>query len=626
MLFPFDRIRKPQKKMMDFVKDCVEKGEACLIHAPTGIGKTAASISPCLEYAMRNKKKVVFLTPRHTQHRIAVETVKKINKKHNLNVKAISIIGKKWLCNVDGIDDLSSSEFNEYCRALKKDEQCIFYNNTWNKEGKLSKKAEEILSKIGTEICYPEEIKSICGEVCPYEIIMNAAKFAGVITADYFHIFHPKIREMFLNRCNAKLEDLIIIVDEAHNLPGRIRELMTSGISNYQIHMAIKEAENYADNEIIEALINFKKEIENYGEVYLKNKEECFFEKDVLVEMISKSIDYVEFYEALQEIGDEVREERKRSYLGSLGKFLEEWVDEDEGKTFVRIMKKSGRFVKICKYCLDPAEYIKDVEKSAHSLILMSGTLKPLDIFSYITGLKEAKKLELESNFPKENRLDLIIGDVTTQYTQRNKEMFFKIARYLIRIINATPQNVCVFFPSYEIKEKIESLIRFGVMKNIFSEKQDMSKEEKGMLFSEFVKQSINGNVLLGVIGGSFDQGVDFPNNIVKAVVIVGLPLDRPDLMTEAMIKHYERKFGKGWEYAYIYPAMIKVQQAAGRGIRSEKDKAVIIYMDKRYLWQNYRKYIRENGKILVTNEPEKLIKEFFNTNDKKDKERKECK
>ncbi len=609
MLFPFEKVREPQKKMIEFVKKCVENKETCLIHAPTGIGKTAASISPCLEYAMQNKKKIVFLTPRHTQHRIAVETVKKINKKHNLNIKAISIIGKKWLCNIEGIDHLSSSEFNEYCRALKKGEQCVFYHNTWNKEGKLTKCAEEILSRIGKDVFYPEEIKSMCDDVCPYEIIMKSAKSAGVIIADYFHIFHPKIREMFLNRCNIKLEDLIIIVDEAHNLPSRIRELMNVTLSNYQINMAIREAEMFANDEIIGILQDLKETIEKFSKEVLKTKEEWFFEKDVLVETISRSFDYVEFYETLQEIGDEVREEKKRSYLGSLGNFLEEWLRED--KDFVRIIKKTGKFIKIFKYCLDPSEYINEVKKNSHSLILMSGTLKPLDIYSYITGLTDAKMLELESTFPKENRVDIIIGDVTTQYTLRNREMFVKIAKYLIRIINTAPENVCVFFPSYEIKENIEKLIRFGVMKNIFSEKQNMSKEERGKLFSDFVKQTINGNVLLGVIGGSFDQGIDFPNNVVKTVIVVGLPLDKPDLLTEAMIKHYERKFGKGWEYAYIYPAMIKVQQAAGRGIRSEKDKAVIIYMDKRYLWKNYRKYIDKN-KVIITNSPEKIIKNFF--------------
>ncbi len=619
--FPFSTIRPGQDRMIDAVRISAEEGRVLLVHAPTGIGKTAASLAPYLEYAVKNDKVVVFLTPRHTQHRMVVETVRRICKKTGFGLKVIDIIGKKWLCKVESIEFLSSAEFNEYCRVMRKDEVCGFYNNTWKKAGGLSGKAESLIKKLRFQPLNAEEIKEACENLCPYEVVMQLAKEANVIVGDYFHLFNTGIRNAFLGRCNLKPSDVLLIVDEAHNLPGRIRGLMSHSISTHHLKRAEKEAESFGYGEIAEFFRHIRKRLKREIQERMKKKAtpELFVNKKLLLGIMNTlGYDHESFLDELEEVADEVREERKRSYVGSFVTFLKAWVEE--GKEFVRIAKvrttRGGRKeYYLHRYCLDPSAGAKELFDEVHSSVLMSGTLLPLEMYRDLLGIDEKRAilLKLGSYFPTSNKLELVVHDVTTQYTKRDEINFTRISRHLITIINKAPPNVCVFFPSYELRDRILSMIEMSLEKEILIEKQGMSKTEKSSMLQAFL-DAVNkrGACLLGVIGGSFDQGIDFPNNTVKCVVIVGLPLEKPDLLTEAMINYYEAKFRRGWDYAYIYPAVIKAQQAAGRAIRSEKDRAVIIYMDKRYLWANYRKCFPPETRLIPSKQPAHVLREFF--------------
>jgi DNA excision repair protein ERCC-2 len=148
--------------------------------------------------------------------------------------------------------------------------------------------------------------------------------------------------------------------------------------------------------------------------------------------------------------------------------------------------------------------------------------------------------------------------------------------------------------------------------KTVFSEKPKFTKQEKDEFLDSFKKYKETGAVLLGVIGGNFSEGVDLPGDYLKCVVIVGLPLQRPDLETEALIKYYDDKFNKGWDYGYLLPAFNKALQSAGRCIRTETDKGVIVFLDERYSWKNYYRCFPSNWDIKITVLFEKLISDFF--------------
>ena len=187
--------------------------------------------------------------------------------------------------------------------------------------------------------------------------------------------------------------------------------------------------------------------------------------------------------------------------------------------------------------------------------------------------------------------------------------MYRKIAEKCSHFGSLIPGNVAFFFPSYELRDRI--CFYFISPKKQFFEKSEMSKEEKESFLNSFRAVKEKGGVLLGVTGANFAEGIDLPGDLLNGVIVVGLPLAKPDLKTKELIRYYEQKFQKGWDYGYIYPAVSKCLQSAGRCIRSEIDKGVIIYLDERFAWQNYYGCFPMEG-LIVSKEYEKLIKEFY--------------
>ncbi|MCD6557527.1 MAG: ATP-dependent DNA helicase [Candidatus Aenigmarchaeota archaeon] len=611
--FPFDKIRPGQKEMLADSRSAVRNGKILFAHAPTGIGKTAAVLSPALEYALGNDKVVFFVTPRHSQHILAIDTLKMMKKRSEKSFVAVDLIGKKWLCPVPHIDTLSNSDFIQYCKVMQKDKKCKFYNNTVE-DKKLTERAKKTLRKLfAAQPLHTEELFYYCKDkgICPYELTMRMMRRANLVVADYYHIFSPA-RVAVMERLNKTLDDIILIVDEAHNLPDRVRNLMSARISSYSLRAAIKEAREYnmgLAEERLSGLLAILSELAKN----LKDGEEDYVTKGLFIDEVQTLGDYYSVLEELQVFGNEIREEKKRSFVGSVGAFLEAWLGDDYG--YARIISRQGRRIALSYTCLDPSLITKDIFDDSHAAILMSGTLKPMRMYIDLLGIEPARveSKEYESPFPKENRLNLIVTDVTTKYENRNEEEFKKIVNYLVRCVNAVPGNVAVFFPSYEIRDRIyHTLVVENINKEILLESQNASKEDRKNLMNEFISLSSKGCALFGVIGGSFDQGIDLPGEFLKAVLVIGIPFAKPDLEMRSLIDYYDKRFARGWEYAYIYPAIIKAVQAGGRCIRSEKDRGVVVLMDKRYVWSKYRNAFPSDFKAIKTRYPEKYIEKFF--------------
>jgi DNA excision repair protein ERCC-2 len=615
-LFPFDKVRGGQQELMRDVECVLDKGGHLVAHAPTGIGKTVAVVAPALSYALENGKTVFFLAPKHTQHTIVVDTLKKISAKYDTSFVSVDIIGKQWTCphKVDGLDN---KEFNEFCSAMKKDERCEGYNNVH--KNKLSKKAKDVIDKMREKPLHAEEVKEICSAagLCPYEVCIEAGKGADFIICDYFHIFSLKVRKAFLSKLNKNLEDAILIVDEAHNLPNRIRSTLSRNLSEHSVIRAAKEAA-FLDHELLAG--GFK----SMGSVLkslgkgMKSGEERFVKKTEFIEKLSGEADlsYPELVDMSHTLGEEVLTlpNRYRSYSKNLSMFLESWAGEDIG--YARIFRKEKN-PRLTFRCLDPSVSSKDVFEVSHATILMSGTLLPLGMYSQVLGLDKKRTLEKEykSPFPRGNRLSIIVPGVTTKFNERSDQMYQKYANILAGILAEVPGNAAVFFPSYRILEHVgRDLMAIGLKKEIILEKQEMDKDDRIELYRHLVKlMDGRGGVLLGVQAGSLSEGVDYANNMLDAVIIVGLPLEAPNLETKALIEYYDFVFERGWDYGYIYPAMNRVLQAAGRCIRSETDKGAIVLMDERFKWKNYSKCFPFDMDFIVTEVPEKYIHRFFN-------------
>ncbi len=613
-LFPYDKIRKIQDKMLIRVSDAIKNKKNLIMHAPTGIGKSAATIAPALKYAIENNKTVFFLTSRHTQHIIAISTLKKIKEKYSLDFSTADIIGKKWMCCMPGANLLYSHEFQEFCRHQVENKLCEFYDNVKSKKTN----AEAKLAVDGLKNISPSDVEKvieICKNknLCAYEISMLLAKDAKVIVADYLHIFHPSIRENFFKKTGNKIENSIIIVDEAHNLGERVREMMSQKLSTIMIKRAIKEARKHKFDEIIEELNEIKNILEGFSSELSIDKNQKLIEKNEFIEKIKKIKEYNELIAELEFAADFVREQQRQSYIGGVAAFLEAWNGADEG--FARILDyREGAFpiITLSYKCLDPSVVVSEVVRTAHSVICMSGTLTPTSMYRDILGFGENCDEEIYENpFPGKNRANLVIPETSTKYSKRNHEQYKRIAEICSDIVNMVDGSSLIFFPSYSLRDMVNDYFSSKCKKTIFFERSKLNKEEKTKLLEEFKKYKNAGAVLMCVASGSFSQGIDLPG-ILKAVIVVGLPLEPPNLETLKLIEYYDNKFGKGWDYGYILPAITKSLQAAGRCIRSETDKGIMVFLDERYAWNNYFRCFPKDWEMKVTKDYSKVIEEFF--------------
>jgi len=600
-LFPFPEKRDKQREMIETTEKILENGENLVAHAPTGIGKTASVIVPSIEEKLRNNQKVFFVTPRNSQHQIALETVKLINEKNDENLITVDLIGKDHICEAD-----ASTRAGEGPDCPRHGE--TIQNN------QLTQKAREKLNSLKYQNLTAEEVKQKCRVVCPYQILLHMTKEADLIIGDYFHVFHPAVRDIVFQKADTKLENSIIIVDEAHNLPSRTRSLFSATISTPLLNRCITEAERFGFYPEQENLEQFRKEIERMSRQELsQEKHEAEISKDDLTGMVDSFHSFEEMIIDMDTIADEAEEEQEQSHCRKLEEALDRWKGEDEG--FVRTIKRDRGDIKVQYSCLNPQISTKTPLNASHSSILMSGTLTPPNMYVDLLGLDEnlTQTREYGSPFPQENKRELVIPTLTTKYEERDESMMQKYAWYIAKMCEEVPGNAAAFFPSYSLMKQIRDKLRDKTSRKIFMEEQRMDKNTKQELLNDFEKESGNGNgLLLGVAAGSFGEGIDYPGEVLKAAFIIGLPLQTPDLETKALIDFLDDKFGKGWDYGYSYPAMNRAIQAAGRCIRSKNDKGVIVYMDKRYSWSNYRKVFPPDTQLEETRAPWKQIQEFF--------------
>jgi DNA excision repair protein ERCC-2 len=604
--FPFPKMRAAQNEMIDDVRSAVTNGRHLVAHAPTGLGKTIAALYPAVEYAQAEKKHVIFLTSRLSQHKMAIETLQRLG-----GVTAVDIIGKKWMCSHD-VQDSDNTSFSSFCHAMVRDNQCRFYNN-FKKNNAIQYPAMQAMAKLRERPMHSGEAKQLAGgQFCTYELLMENAKNSLVVVGDYFHIFSGKTG-MFFRRMKKEAGDAIIIVDEAHNLPDRIRSDLSSKISTRTIERAKKESE--------ELELGLERQIEAVGEVIayvagkkLKSEQESFLKKEDLIEQISKTYDVHEMIRTFAAAGEKVLEKRRKSSVFRIAVFLERWQGEDFG--YARIISRERRDGKdqtsVFYNCLDPSVISKPVIAESHSTIIMSGTLVPQQMYRDVLGMDE-QRTDMKaymSPFPRENRLNIIASGITTRFRERNAANYIKIAKLVANCSMGVRGNAAVFFPSYDIMKNIYALSKSGITKHIIVEQQGMTKDDKHRMQEEF---GGHGNaVLFGVLGGSFSEGIDLPGDRLNGVIIVGLPLERPTLSLKALIDYYDSRFKRGNEYGYFYPAMIKVMQAAGRCIRSENDTGVCVFGDERFLWRNYRYIFPRDWDFAISEKPEVLIKNFF--------------
>ncbi len=653
ILFPHQTIREGQAELIEDAFNCIKNKQVLIAHAPTGLGKTASTLAVAVAYAIENDKKVFFLTNRHTQHQIAIETLKEMRKVYGKEILCADLIGKKWMCNQE-VAGLFGNEFNEYCKSIVKKGECEFYSNVYKKKELTVEARYQLVQLKQKSPLHNEELQEHCKQekMCSYEMSISLAKKASVIIGDYYYLFNPKISGAFLQKLKVEQEDCIVIVDEGHNLPERITNMLSSQLTSNMLKNAILEAKkfNFPDlipllNEINTALVqlaDFPRDSKGQAKLSLSafsannsaktnpnafkskanpKEQEKLVTKDNFIQKVKVIADYDEIINQLNVAAEEIRKKQKKSYIGGVGSFLKEWQAADRATARIiaeRISKVGAPYIALESICLDPSILSSEIFEELHGAILMSGTLTPTSMYKDLLGIKNALEKSYPSPFPPENKLSIVLPKTSTKYTLRGETMYQNIADECIEIAMAVPGNIALFFPSYHMRDKIAYFIEKRMQekqgfqrKKLFWEKQDMVKEEKEELLKKFKQHAFPGGILLAVTGANFAEGVDFPGDVLKAVVVIGIPLGKPNLKTKETINYYDKKFSKGWNYAYIFPAINKCIQSAGRCIRSSKDRGVIVFLGERFAWRNYFDLLPKEG-LQVNREPLEKIRQFF--------------
>ena len=593
--FPFENKRKGQRELMKAVYDCMNKEEILYAIAPTGIGKTMATLFSALK-SLKDNDKLFYLTAKGSGKNAPIDALK-ILEGNGLELKAIDIIAKRKICNKKA----------QNCNP----DDCPFAKGYFDR---LKLATMEIFEEYNI---YDEDvITSISNKhkICAFEFSLYLSYFCDVVIADYNYVFDPHahlIRYFDDDTYNPK-----VLVDEAHNLISRSKDMYSSIISTIDIRVLRKNTTGITPsirkecNKVIEIIEDYREklaekalfiddkpdsELQNAllvllnkcDELLEENKNNHTFDKDLILDSYFKILDFTRIFD----------------YFGDTHRLLAT-IDDDN--------------VVIRYYCMDASKLLLDtINESIHGIVFFSATLYPIEYHANLLTMSNGKYIELLSPFDPKN-LDIIINNkISTKYNNR-RNTIDDIIEAIDILTKSKPGNHIVFFPSYQYLNMVSDNIG-ETDYELIVQTNKMTDNDRNEIIDKF-KNTTNTKVGLFVMGGAFSEGIDFIGDALSGVIIVGvgLPLicDENNLLKD----YFDEKYEKGFDYAYTYPGITKVIQAVGRVIRDENDKGYAILMDERFGYNSYFNLYPPHWKNihLVSNsyELEKEIERFKKENE----------
>lgn len=568
LAFPFQKFRRGQRTMAAYIYRCIRESEKIFLQAPTGIGKTISSLFPALK-AMGEEKleKIFYLTAKNVTGKAALQAIQQL-RASKLHLKTLHLTAKDRVC-------------------LKEKRECDPQKCPYAK-GHYDRVNEAVFTALQTYDHFEkEQIQQIAEkyQVCPFELSLDIAVWCDLIICDYNYAFDPSasLKRFFQER----KKEYVLLIDEAHNLVDRAREMFSAEISKQAFlsfrSMLNKNTVLYRRASRVNTLfLEMKKDMaEDMNFLPAEPEEKWYY----ALKKFSESMEeYLQLQVRNQKMDEPIAEEVWELYFSVLF-FLKIWDQRGDGYQFY--LKRDGRDWKLRFFCTDPSQPLKAVYAQVRSVIFFSATLMPIDYYKELLGgEKEEKAIALESPFAAKHK-KVMVSRLKTSYQAREQSLE-GICKLLQQMIAAKEGHYMVFFPSFAYMEQVYACFtEREPQARVIKQESQMSEEERQAFLQQFYE---TGGALLGfcVLGGVFSEGIDLRREALLGVMIVSVGIPQLGLERDLIREHMEQAKGKGFEYAYMYPGIGKVFQAAGRVIRTEEDKGIILLVDERFDQQRY--------------------------------------
>jgi len=563
--FPFPKYREGQRKLAGAVYKTITEGNNLFAVAPTGIGKTMSTIFPTVK-AFEEKKinKIVYLTARTTTRMVAEEAFSRLEE-NGLNLKCVTLTAKEKICfKEETICQKDTCEFaNGYFDRINTAVLDILENETIMNRSVIEKYAQK-------------------HTVCPFEFSLDLADVCDALICDYNYVFDPHVAiQRFFEE---QKKQTVLLVDEAHNLVDRAREMYSARITKSPFLQLKRQYKN-----VNAELYSTVKEINDYFiQLKKKNSEKSTIWNHVDEQLISMLNQFLN--EAEKELQQERLEIDKTVLLDTyfeVDRFRKITSLFDE--RFVTYFEKTNQESTLKLFCLDPSKSISRISKKHRSTIFFSATLNPLHYFRDLLGADEEDyNIMLPSPF-KQEQFDVNILPISTKFRDRERTKD-SIVQKISGVVKKRPGNYLIFFPSYQYLSLVHELfLEENLDEKVIVQEPNMSEEDREKFLDQFQDNSQENTIGFAVLGGVFSEGIDLVGDRLTGVVIVGVGLPQLSLERDIIKDYFNEVEKNGYHYSYVFPGMNKVLQAAGRLIRTEEDSGTILLIDDRYMTSLYQ-------------------------------------
>ena len=566
--FPF-AYRKGQREMVSGIYHAISKKEQIFIQAPTGVGKTMSAVFPAVRAIGQGMAETVFYLTARTITRTVAQDAFEILRDRGLLFKVITITAKEKLC---------------FCDKPECDpEKCPYA------KGHYDRINDAVYELWTTEQSFDRETllrHAQKWQVCPFEMSLDLAVWMDGVICDYNYVFDPNVclKRFFGENVSG---NYLFLIDEAHNLVDRGREMYSASICLNDVIETRKFVKPYSQK-LWKKLGKVKKQMEelrqNCGEWKVEEN------AGVLpISLLSVQGELDQFLEEspAQEVVDGILD-----FYFEVRDFLNISELVDDNYVVYTAFDENGRFY-MKLFCVNPAENLQKCLDKGNSTVFFSATLLPLQYYRKMLSTRsENFGMYVESPFEQKKRCLMICRDVSSKYTRRGYEEYRKIAEYIARMSWQKKGNYMVFFPSYRLMEDVYQVYQdeFSVSwVRCISQHASMTELEREEFLEEFTEKTEETLVGFCVMGGIFSEGIDLIGNRLIGAAVVGTGLPQVNCEREILKGYYDEKGEQGFDYAYRYPGMNKVLQAAGRVIRTKEDTGAILLMDERFLNRDYR-------------------------------------